>query len=207
MLATLSRIIRKIRDGSRSHANAAAVLVIAIAAGGCKHSPTPVSTAPPSAARARLADRADRQPTSRVTVSGIVREAGTKRFLRGTRLLVTSGPDAGASAVSDSGGVFLFPNLSRGTMALAAAKDGYLVARLQSLDVPENTTLDVQMYLMPPRNANGEAAMSRCKDESWSWAETSALACTNNGGVATEYVQASARARDRAGLRGVSDRR
>jgi hypothetical protein len=207
MLATLSRIIRKIRDGSRSHVNAAAVLAIAIAAGGCNHSPTPVSTAPPSAARERLADGTDRQPTSRVTVSGIVREAGTKRFLRGTRLLVTSGPDAGASAISDSGGVFLFPNLSRGTMALAAAKDGYLVARLQSLDVRDNTTLDVQMYLMPPRNASGAAAMARCKDESWSWAQTSALACTNNGGVATVYVQAPARARDRAGLRSISDRR
>ena len=207
MPATLSGIIRKIReDGSRSHVNAAA-LVIAIAAGGSHHSPTPVSTAPPPAARERLADGTDRQRTSRVTLSGIVREAGTKRFLRGTRLLVASGPDAGASAISDGGGVFLFPNLSRGTMALAAAMDGYLVAQLQSLDVRENTTLDVQMYLMPPRNASGAAATARCKDESWSWAQTSTLACTNNGGVATVYVRASARARDRAGLRGVSDRR
>jgi hypothetical protein len=190
MLATLSRIVHKIsrivhkvRDGSRSHVNAAAVLVIAIAVGGCHHSP------------------------SRVALSGTVREAGTKRFLRGTRLLVTSGPDAGAFAISDGGGVFLFPNLSRGTTALAAAKDGYLVARLQSLDVRENTTVDVQMYLMPPRNASGAAATARCKDESWSWTQTSALACTNNGGVETVYVQASARARDRAGLRSVSDRR
>jgi hypothetical protein len=43
-------------------------------------------------------------------------------------------------------------------MALEAAKDGYLVARLQSLNIRENATLDVSLCLMPPRNAEGAAA-------------------------------------------------
>ena len=120
----------------------------------------------------------------KVTLSGFVREAGTVRMLPGARLLVTGGPDAGVFATSDDGGLFTFPSLSRGVIALEGSKDGYIVARLSNLTVSQNMTIDFALYLTPPRDATGASATARCKDESWSWAQTWAEACTNNGGVA-----------------------
>jgi hypothetical protein len=125
-------------------------------------------------------------------VSGIAREAGTVRVVPGVRILVTSGANAGASVVSDPGGGFTFQNLAAGAIDLQGMKDGYLVARIQAIDVSQNPTVDVRLYPTPPRDVHGAVAVARCNDESWSWAETPALACANNGGVATAYVRAHA---------------
>jgi hypothetical protein len=122
--------------------------------------------------------------STKVTLTGIVREAGTMKFLSGARLLVTSGPDAGAFAISDQGGLFTFQSLSPGTIGLEGTKDGYIVARLSNLSVLKSITIDFALFLTPPRDANGVSATARCNDESWSWAQTWAQACTNNGGVA-----------------------
>ena len=127
-------------------------------------------------------------------VSGIVREAGTLRSLPGARVLVTSGPDAGTFAVSDADGAFTLPNLLPGAIDLEGSKGGHLVARLQRIDVTQHRTIDVRLYATPPRDARGAAALARCKDASWSWAETR-RACTNNGGVATTYHRARVVAR------------
>jgi carboxypeptidase family protein/Big-like domain-containing protein len=123
-------------------------------------------------------------PPTKFTLSGLVREAGTVRFLSGARLLVATGPDAGAFAISDEGGLFTFPSLSPGVITLERSKDGYIVARLANLTISQNMTIDFTLYLTPPRDASGASATARCKDQSWSWAQTWADACTNNGGVA-----------------------
>jgi Big-like domain-containing protein len=123
-------------------------------------------------------------PSTKFTLSGLVREAGTMRFVSGARLLVATGPDAGAFAISDEGGLFTFPSLSPGVITLEGTKDGYIVARLANLSISKNMTIDFTLYVPPPRDASGASATARCKDESWSWAQTWAEACTKNGGVA-----------------------
>jgi len=128
----------------------------------------------------------------RLSVSGIVREAGTMRFLSGARVAVVSGPDVGTFAISDAGGAFTLASLLPGAIDLEGVKDGYLVARLQNIAVTPNTTIDVPLYAAPPRDASGATAAARCKDASWSWAEAR-LACRNNGGIATSYVRAPRR--------------
>jgi hypothetical protein len=123
-------------------------------------------------------------PLTKFTLSGFVREAGTVRFLPGARLLVVTGPDAGAFAISDAGGLFTFPSLSAGVITIEGTKDGYIVARLANLTISKNMSIEFPLFLTPPRDASGATATARCKDESWSWAQTWAEACTKNGGVA-----------------------
>jgi hypothetical protein len=174
-----SRSIRKIRDTIRTRVHLTAAVLIAIAACASYGSLVQISAAPsPLPAGFRL--------------SGIVREAGTIRPLPDARILVTSGANAGTSAVSDSGGSFTFANLAPDAIDLLGTKDGYLVAGVQAIDVSQTTTIDIRLYPTPPRDAHGAVAVARCNDESWSWAEMPALACTDHGGVATAYVRAHA---------------
>jgi len=114
------------------------------------------------------------------------------RIVPGARILVTSGTNAGTSVVSDGDGGFTLQNLAAGVIDLQGTKDGYLVVHVQAVDVSQNTTIDIRLYPTPPRDVHGAVAVARCNDESWSWAEAPALACTNNGGVATAYVRAHA---------------
>jgi len=127
---------------------------------------------------------------ARVALSGIVREAGTKRALPGARLVVTSGPDAGAAAVSDGDGAFVFPSLSAGPIDLEGRKAGYLAAKFTSASVRPDAVVDVALYAIPPRDAAGEPATARCNDTSWSWSQAPARGCAARGGVATAYVRA-----------------
>jgi hypothetical protein len=129
-------------------------------------------------------------PSARVALNGIVREAGTKRALSGARLVVTSGPDSGAAAVSDSAGAFVFPSLSPGPLDLEGRKAGYLAAKFTSASVRPDVVADVALYAIPPRDAAGVPATARCNDASWSWSSAPARACASRGGVATAYVRA-----------------
>jgi len=129
-------------------------------------------------------------PSAKVALNGIVREAGTKRALSGARLVVTSGPDAGATAVSDGAGAFVFPSLSPGPLDLEGRKTGYLAAKFTSASVGPDVVADVALYAIPPRDAAGVPATARCNDASWSWSSAPARACANRGGVATAYVRA-----------------
>jgi hypothetical protein len=169
--------IRKIRHHIRMHLIEAVAIVIATF--GSDGSPVQLS-----AASAPWA--------SGFRVSGIVREAGTPRIVPGARILVTSGANAGTSVVSDAGGAFALQNLAAGAIDLLGTRDGYLVARMQAIDVSQNTSIDIRLYPTPPRDVHGALPVARCHDESWSWSDTPALACTNNGGVATAYVRAHA---------------
>lgn len=122
---------------------------------------------------------------TKVTLSGMVREAGTRRLLPGVRILVNNGPDAGAIAISDEGGLYTFPSLSLSSViVLEASKDGYQTGRVLNLNLSSNRTDDFTLYPIPPHDANGVDATARCNDQSWSWAQTSDEACTNHGGVA-----------------------
>jgi hypothetical protein len=158
------------------HLTAALALVIATC--GSSGSPAQVAAASLSAPGLR--------------VSGIVREAGTMRALPGVQILIASGANAGASTVSDAAGAFTLLNLAAGAIDLKGTKDGYLVAQVQPIDVSQNATIEIRLYPAPPRDVHGAVAVARCNDESWSWAQAPALACTNNGGVATAYVRAHA---------------
>ena len=159
---------------------AAAAAAIMIAACGTDRSSTPNQTAPTPL-------------PVRFNVTGSVREAGTMRFLPGARVLVASAQDAGTFAVSDAGGAFTLANVLPGAIDVEGSKDGYLVARLENINITQSMTIDVPLYPTPPRDASGAAALARCKDASWSWAETR-LACRNSGGVATAYLRAPRRA-------------
>src|SRR3954469_5102635 len=67
------------------------------------------------------------------SVSGIVRDAGTMRIVRGARIVVTNGANTGVSAISDADGVFTLQNLAAGSIDLQGAKEGYLGARVQAI--------------------------------------------------------------------------
>jgi hypothetical protein len=112
------------------------------------------------------------------------------RVLSGAHLVVTSGPDAGAEAVSGGGGAFVFSNLSPGPIDLEGRKAGYLAAKFTSSNVRPDVVVDVALYAIPPRDAAGGPATARCNDASWTWSQTPARACAKRGGVATAYVRA-----------------
>ncbi len=51
-------------------------------------------------------------------------------------------------------------------------------------DFTGNKNVDLWLAPMPPKNSTGATATARCNDGSWSWAQTGADACSNDGGVA-----------------------
>ena len=112
------------------------------------------------------------------------------RVLTGARLVVTSGPDAGAEAVSGGTGAFVFPKLSPGPLDLEGRKAGYLAAKFTSPNVSPDVIVDVALYAIPPRDAAGMPATARCNDATWTWSQAPARACAKRGGVATAYVRA-----------------
>jgi hypothetical protein len=175
----LSRVNRRIGicGGFRVYAVAAAVLMLA--ASGGDGPPSLASPLPSSSPR-----------PAGIALNGIVREAGTTRGLSGARLVVTTGPDAGTTAVSDGTGAFIFPSLSPGAIDLEGRKAGYLAAKFTSASISPDTVVDVALYAIPPRDAAGVPAAARCNDASWSWSQAPARACANRGGVATVYVRA-----------------
>jgi hypothetical protein len=117
-------------------------------------------------------------------VSGVSREAApTAHVLADLRIEITAGPDSGMVVMSDSGGFFNF-TLAPGLISIQATKDGYEIWRIANLTMDQNRVFDITMYLNPPRNSAGSIATARCTDGTWSWAQTRARACTENGGVA-----------------------
>ncbi len=123
-------------------------------------------------------------PQFKYTVSGVAREAApTAMILVGLRIEFTSGPDAGTVVMSDSSGFFTAA-LTPGLIAMQATKDGYEIWRVANLTMDQNRAFDITMYLNPPRNVAGSIATARCADGTWSWAQTRARACTENGGIA-----------------------
>jgi hypothetical protein len=124
--------------------------------------------------------------TSRYLLTGFVSEAppGSK-LLEGVRIMITSGPDAGTFSYSDETGIFRFGSLQRGTLTLAIDHAGYQPWS-RAIPFDADTNLPIVLYPDPPKDATGATATARCRDGSWSWAQTLETACTTQGGVAYE---------------------
>jgi hypothetical protein len=89
------------------------------------------------------------QPAT-VVLGGVVREAGSMKLVAGVRLIVTSGPDAGAVAVSDDQGAFTFARLTPGVIDLEGTKDGYRAALVQSLSVQQDAAIEFPISRTAP---------------------------------------------------------
>jgi hypothetical protein len=126
-----------------------------------------------------------RAPTVRFALSGVVREAmPSAGTVANVRVVLTAGPDADRSTVTDASGFFRLDNISPGVVSMEARKDGYDLWQLTNLNVDADRILDVTLFPAPPKNDAGASATARCNDGTWSWAATRADACTANGGVA-----------------------
>jgi hypothetical protein len=148
----------------------ASILVAALVAVGCGQA---VPTSPSESTGFRL--------------SGIVREvAPSGRAVDAVRVEISGGPDAGAAALSDLTGFYIFPSLKMGRATVQVQKNGFLLWRITDLDVRQNTNLDIWLYPVPPLDFNGKSATARCRDSSWTWSVVRGEACAANGGVAYE---------------------
>jgi len=158
------------------HAIAALSLACTVACGSTATSPSqPTATAPavtPTPAQGAF------------TVSGIVREiAPNERPLQGARVDIVSGPDAGRSATSDASGFYQLTGVSAGTVSTVTTLAGFDPYRA-GFSVTGNAQSDGWLAPVPPTDANGATATARCKDGTWSWSQTQATACAENGGMA-----------------------
>ena len=123
------------------------------------------------------------QLTRGFSLSGTVQEAGPDlHATSGVQLEIVGGSLSGRVASSDASGSFSFGGVT-GVVALEATKAGYFPWRLSNLTVDHDMSIQVVMYPTPPTNAAGAQATARCRDGSWSWAQTVAEACTANGGI------------------------
>src|SRR5712692_4319688 len=123
------------------------------------------------------------QLTPGFSLAGSAQEVGPDMpALSGVRLEIVSGSGTGIFMTSDATGSFRFDSLT-GVVAIEATKTGYLVWRIANLTVDHDMLMQVAMYPTPPTNASGATATARCKDGTWSWAQTVAEACTANGGI------------------------
>jgi hypothetical protein len=123
-------------------------------------------------------------PQAKYSVSGVSREAApTGRVLPDLRIEITAGLDSGTVVMSDAGGFFNF-TLAPGLISMQATKDGYEIWQIGNLTMDQNRAFDITMFLNPPTNSADSIATARCADGTWSWAQTRARACTENGGIA-----------------------
>ena len=119
------------------------------------------------------------------SVGGVVREVPPhSSLLANVRVEIMEGPDSGAIAMTDGGGVFRFSALSIGIIGMQATKDGFQLWRISNLTNDRDRDLDITLSPTPPTNPGGATATARCADATWSWALTRANACTANGGIA-----------------------
>jgi len=123
---------------------------------------------------------------TRFSVSGRVSPAFPNQplYLGGVLVQITSGPNAGASAVSDGSGAYRISGLSSGVIDLRAAIDGFSPWLLNKLSLDHNLELDPVLFPTPPVNSSGVKATGQCNDASWTWAVTPDRACQLHGGVA-----------------------
>ncbi len=118
------------------------------------------------------------------TLSGIVREvAPNQRTLGGAQVSIITGPDAGRTATSDASGFYQLTGVSAGTVSVVTTLDGFDPYRA-GVSITGNMESDGWLAPVPPTSASGSTATARCKDGTWSWAQTQADACADNGGMA-----------------------
>ena len=123
-------------------------------------------------------------PPDTYYLTGVVREVDpTTHPIAGATVRITSGPDIGSHATTNAKGEYTITGLSQGFAAVETSADGYVIDSV-GLNILGNKTADLWLTPTPPKNAAGDSATARCSDGTWSWAQTRAEACTQNGGVA-----------------------
>lgn len=117
----------------------------------------------------------------RYAVTGVVGEpAPTSKPVAGARVQLV----VGNYTMTDTNGVFSLAGLPVGRSIIEVSKDGYVTWSNEVNVIDKDIQVSVTLYPVPPKNGDGATATARCKDGSWSWAQTKADACTANGGVA-----------------------
>ena len=122
-------------------------------------------------------------PPDRFTLTGVVHEVKpTPHPVAGATLRITSGPDFGATAVSDQTGAYTFPPLAAGFAPIETTANGYITNSI-GIAITNNGSVDIWLAPVPPKDSTGATATARCNDGTWSWAQTGTDACSANGGV------------------------
>jgi hypothetical protein len=106
------------------------------------------------------------------------------RYVSGISVIVTSGTNTGAFAISDDNGYFTLSGLRAGVMNLGATRPGYYGWVLNGLHLDDNQEIGVTLFPLPPINSAGERATAQCNDATWTWTDTTARACLGHGGIA-----------------------
>jgi hypothetical protein len=127
---------------------------------------------------------APQPPSTLIILSGLVTETPPGgQPIAGVTIRITDGPGAGRSTMTDSQGRYGFTEFPAGQIGIEAVKAGYVTWRMNtSLD--HDREIQIVMFPTPPTDSSGATATARCNDGTWSWAQTSASACTSNGGIA-----------------------
>ncbi len=116
------------------------------------------------------------------TLSGTVREIAPNVRPLGGVVVRIFGESTRPTTTNDSG-AFTFTGVPAGRVLVEFAKEGYQILETDAM-LDRDVELTTSLYPTPPKDANGVTATARCNDSSWSWAQTSASACTANQGVA-----------------------
>lgn len=106
------------------------------------------------------------------------------RFVVEAKIEIVSGVDAGRFTHSDANGDFVLAGVSAGPVSLRVSKEGFETWTREGILLADDQKIGVELFILPPTDANGVSATGRCNDGSWTWALVSGAACTRNGGLA-----------------------
>jgi hypothetical protein len=119
--------------------------------------------------------------TQTFAITGFVMEAPPNPHpISGARVQILIGPHT----FSDDHGAFAITGLPAGRTLIEFSMDGYQTFETSVTIVDRDLPLTIDLYPIPPKNADGVSATARCNDKSWTWAQTQADACATNGGIA-----------------------
>ena len=66
-------------------------------------------------------------------------------------MVLTTGPDTGATVMSDANGNYLFTSVAAGVVSIKATMAGYLPSSPEGVNISADTQTDVFMAPVPPR--------------------------------------------------------
>jgi hypothetical protein len=164
---------------------AVAILVVtAFTCVACGDSTVPTIASPtPSASSAAAGPAAEGSKTFTITGTVMSMEKPV-RSVADAKVEIVEGLDAARVTQSNGAGDFALANVNGGTLVLRASKAGYQTWTSSAIVLSADKKIGIELFLEPPRDANGVSATGRCNDGSWTWEQVTGLACTNNGGVA-----------------------
>lgn len=123
---------------------------------------------------------------SRYTLSGRVTPVypNFPLYISGATVLITSGPNVGTFAITDSLGYYSINGLSPSTVGIQVKVAGFSTWTLNNLPIGVDASIDPVLFPTPPVNASGLSATAQCLDASWTWTQTLDRACAAHLGVA-----------------------